>query len=81
MPQPQRLIKGLPPAYITVGDLDLFAREDIDYAGRLIEAGVPAELHVYPGACHAFDMMVPGADISKRFTADIHRALKRALHS
>jgi acetyl esterase/lipase len=74
-------LKGLPPAYITVGDLDLFSREDIDYARRLIEAGIPTELHVYPGACHAFDMMVPGADISKRFTADIHRALKRALYS
>lgn len=73
-------LEGLPPAYITVGDIDLFAQEDVDYARRLIAAGVPTELHVYPGGCHAFDMLVPGADISKRFTADIHRALKRALH-
>ena len=73
-------LEGLPPAYITVGDIDLFAEEDVDYARRLIAAGVPTELHVYPGGCHAFDMLVPGADISKRFTADIHRALKRALH-
>jgi len=74
-------LEGLPPGYITVGDLDLFAQEDIDYARRLIEAGVPTELHVYPGGCHAFDMLVPGADISKRFAADIHRALKRVLHN
>ncbi len=74
-------LEGLPPAYITVGDLDLFALEDIDYAGRLIEAGVPTELHVYPGGCHAFDMLVPGSSIAKAFTADIHRGLKRALHS
>jgi len=73
-------LEGLPSAYITVGDLDLFAREDIDYAGRLIAAGVPTELHVYPGGCHAFDMLVPGSEISQRFTADIYRALKRALH-
>ena len=73
-------MEGLPPAYITVGDIDLFAREDIDYAGRLIAAGVPTELHVYPGGCHAFDMLIPAADISKRFTADIHRAIKRAMH-
>jgi acetyl esterase/lipase len=72
-------LKGLAPAYIAVGDLDLFAREDIEYARRLIAAGVPTELHVYPGGCHAFDGMVPGADISKRFVADINRALKRAL--
>jgi acetyl esterase/lipase len=74
-------LKGLPPAYIAVGDLDLFALEDIEYARRLIEAGVPTELHVYPGGCHAFDMMAPGADISSRFTADMHRALKRRLQS
>ena len=73
-------LDGLPRAYIAVGDLDLFAQEDIDYARRLIAAGVTTELHVYPGGCHAFDMLVPGADISKRFNADIYRALKRALH-
>ena len=73
-------LEGLPAAYITVGDIDLFAQEDIDYSRRLIAAGIPTELHVYPGGCHAFDMLVPGADISKRFTADIHRALRRALH-
>ena len=73
-------LEGLPPAYITVGDLDLFAQEDIDYARRLITAGVPTELHVYPGGCHAFDMLVPDSGISKRFNADIHRALKQAFH-
>ena len=72
-------LEGLPPAYVAVGDLDLFALEDIEYSRRLIEAGVPTELHVYPGGCHAFDMLVPDADISGRFTADIHRVLKRAL--
>jgi acetyl esterase/lipase len=74
-------LAGLPPAYIAVGAIDLFAREDMEYARRLIAAGVPTELHVYPGGPHAFDMLVPTADISKRFTADIHRALKQALHS
>jgi acetyl esterase/lipase len=74
-------LEGLPPAYITVGDIDLFALEDIDYARRLIQSGVSTELHVYPGGCHAFDMMAPGADISRRFNADIYRALKHKLHS
>lgn len=73
-------LEGLPPAYIAVGDIDLFAEEDADYGRRLIAAGVPTELHIYPGGCHAFDMLVPEADISQRFTNDIHRALKRALH-
>ena len=73
-------LTGLPPTYITVGDLDLFAGEAVDYAGRLIDAGISTELHVYPGGCHAFDVNVPNAGISKRFTADIHRALKQVLH-
>jgi acetyl esterase/lipase len=73
-------LEGLPPAYIAVGDLDLFVEENIDYARRLIRARVPAELHVYPGACHGFDMLVPDAEISRRFVADQVRALSRALH-
>jgi acetyl esterase/lipase len=50
-------LAGLPPAWIGVGNLDLFFDEDLDYARRLVDAGVPAELHVYPGAFHGFDML------------------------
>ncbi len=73
-------MEGLPPAYIAIGDQDLFADEDIEYAQRLIRAGVATELHVYPGACHGIEMLVPQAEISRRFAADQVRALKRALH-
>ncbi len=71
---------GLPPAYIAVGALDLFLRENIAYAQRLIEAGVAAELHVYPGAYHAFDGFAPASAVGQRFTADRNHALIRALH-
>ena len=70
----------LPPAYIPVGALDLFVDENIEYAQRLIQAGVPTELHVYPGAFHGFDVFVPSAAVSKQFKADRDNALKRALH-
>ena len=73
-------LSGLPPAYIAVGDLDLFAEEDVEYARRLINAGVPTELHVYPGGCHAFDGLAPEADISRQATEAFYQALKRALH-
>ncbi len=73
-------LKGLPPAYIPVGDLDLFLDENITYAQRLLAAGVPTELHVYPGAFHGFNGFVPGAEISRRFNADRDNALKRMLH-
>ena len=71
---------GLPPAYIPVGALDLFIDENIEYAQRLIQAGVPTELHVYPGAFHGFDLFAPSAKVSKQFKADRDDALKRALH-
>lgn len=45
---------GLPPAFISVGSLDLFLEEDMEYTRRLTRAGVPAELHVVPGAYHGF---------------------------
>lgn len=46
----------LPPTFIMTGALDLFVDEDIDYAHRLISAGVATELHVYAGAFHGFDL-------------------------
>ena len=35
----------------------LYLDENLDYARRLIDAGVPVELHVYPGAVHGFDLL------------------------
>jgi acetyl esterase/lipase len=71
-------LAGLPPTYIAVGDLDLFASENIGYGRRLVESGVPTELHVYPGGPHAFDMLAPEADIARRFTDDINHAVRKA---
>ena len=48
-------LKGLPPAFIGVGTLDLFHDEDVDYAQRLNAVGVNCELIVVPGAFHGFD--------------------------
>ncbi|HLG86907.1 MAG TPA: alpha/beta hydrolase [Alphaproteobacteria bacterium] len=71
-------LKGLPPTYISTGALDIFLDENLDYAKRLLAAGVPTELHVYPGAYHGYDIAVD-ADVTKRSAADALRALKRAL--
>jgi acetyl esterase/lipase len=63
-------LTGLPPAFISVGSVDGFLDEDVDFALRLNRAGVPCELHVYPGACHGYQM-VAGSPIVARSRADI----------
>lgn len=71
-------LAGLPPTYIAVGALDLFLEENLEYARRLVRAGVPTELHLYPGAIHGFPM-VADATVSKAYTRDMVGALRRAL--
>jgi len=65
----------LAPAYIEVGDLDIFRDESIAYAAALAKAGVPIELHVQPGAPHGFERFVPSAGVARRATADRARAV------
>ena len=72
-------LSGLAPAFISVGALDLFLEEDMEYASRLIRAGVPVELHVYPGAFHGFNFMEE-ARVSVVAEADGLRALHKAFH-
>lgn len=74
-------LAGLPPTFIGTGAIDLFVREDVTYAQRLLEAGVPTELHVVPGAFHAFDVLAPQATVSKRFTAAWNDALARHIEA
>jgi acetyl esterase/lipase len=71
-------LTGLPPAYIMTGALDLFLEEDLDYARRLIRAGVPTELHVFPGGFHGFDIF-PLLAVSAAAQTTRTAALARAL--
>ncbi len=69
---------GLPPTFIAIGALDLFLEESMEYARRLIRAGVPTELHVIPGAFHGFAFAggdAPQVQALLRFRGD---ALARA---
>ncbi len=77
VPARVRDLSGLAPTFISVGALDLFVDEDVDYARRLIAAGVPTELLVVPGAYHGFNGLVPKAAVSLRFNAQALNALKR----
>ena len=67
----------LPPTLITVGSADGFLDENVDYALRLNAAGVPTELHVYPGATHGFELIAPDSSVSRRAARDIEDWLAR----
>jgi acetyl esterase/lipase len=67
--------KGLPSAYIDVGDLDIFRDEDIAYAQCLARAGVPVELHVHPGVPHGWERFAPDSASAQRAMADRARAV------
>jgi acetyl esterase/lipase len=71
-------VAGLPPAWIGVGALDLIVEEDMEYARRLVHAGVATELLVVRGAFHGFDLVVPDAEASKQFSASWKSALRKA---
>jgi acetyl esterase/lipase len=71
-------LSGLPPAFITVGALDLLADECVDYARRLMRAGVPTELHVMPGAFHGAIVMAPDGPVARAAWELMFAAIRRA---
>jgi acetyl esterase/lipase len=70
-------LSGLPETYVDVGDLDILRDENIEYARRLMAAGIPTELHVVPGLPHGFEMAAPDAAATQRVMASRLRRLKR----
>jgi acetyl esterase/lipase len=72
-------LAGLPPAWIGVGTLDLFHDEDLIYAERLRQAGVPCEVHTVEGAFHGFDQIAPQKHVSRRFFDEQCASLRAAL--
>ncbi|MEV0715840.1 alpha/beta hydrolase [Asanoa sp. NPDC050611] len=72
-------LAGLPPTYLCVGELEVFRDECVDYAARLLRAGVSTELHVFAGAFHGWEFF-PSAALSRRSVAERTDALRRALY-
>lgn len=71
-------LSSLPPTLITCSELDPLRDEAIDYALRLMWAGVTTELHVFAGTCHGFDSLVPEWEVSTRLFDIQGAALRRA---
>ena len=72
-------LAGLPRTYLMAGSLDLFVNEDLDYANRLIAAGVPTDMQVIAGVYHAFEIFNPGAPQTRAYKDARTAAIARML--
>jgi|HubBroStandDraft_2_1064218.scaffolds.fasta_scaffold22789_2 acetyl esterase/lipase len=72
-------LTGLPAAFIDVGSVETFRDEAIDYAARLSQAGVPAELHLWPGGFHGFDGIAPHTALAQASRATRLGYVRRAV--
>jgi acetyl esterase/lipase len=72
-------LSGLPATFIDVGSVDTFRDEAIDYAARLSQAGVSAELHLWPGGFHGFDEVAPHTALGHAARATRLGYLRRAV--
>jgi acetyl esterase/lipase len=75
-------LRGLAPAWIGCGLLDIFYDEDVAYAKRLKEAGVQVEWVELAGAYHGFDMVNPQSSLTISWrgsmTTNMAKAIKEA---
>lgn len=72
-------LSGLPPAWVGVGDLDIFHAEAVGYAQRLNDCGVACELEVIPGVFHGFDVFGSQISVVQEFRRSQTAALKKHL--
>lgn len=58
-------LSRLPPAFIDVGTAEIFRDEAVAFASGIWAAGGEAELHVWAGGFHAFDIFAPHTALSR----------------
>ncbi len=80
VPARRAQLSGVAPAFISCSDIDPLRDEALDYATRLLRAGVATELHVFVGTCHGFDSLLPDWEVAEQLFILQGRALRRALY-
>jgi acetyl esterase/lipase len=78
VPARRNQLCGLPTTFISCSDIDPLRDEALDYAVRLLRAGIATELHVFAGTCHGFDSLLPDWEVSEQLFVLQGRALQRA---
>ena len=71
--------RGLPAAWVGVGDIDLFHDECVAYVERLEAAGVPVQFDVVPGMYHGAEAIRPDAPVTAGFIDGMLAALAAGL--
>ncbi|KAF7554674.1 hypothetical protein G7Z17_g2738 [Cylindrodendrum hubeiense] len=74
-------LRGLPPTFIDAGACEVFRDEAVAVASVMWKCGVSAELHIWPGAYHGFDMLSQDAPVAKVSTQMKTSWLKRTLEA
>jgi acetyl esterase len=72
-------LSGLPPAYVVLAECDPLVDEATDYADRLRNAGVPADVKVWPGTVHGFLRWRAAIDAAHEALDDAAARLRDAL--
>lgn len=71
-------LKGLPPTYISAMQYDPLRDEGLEFGMKLAQAGVPVELHLYPGTFHG-SFFIDSAPVSRREIDGRNDAIRRGL--
>lgn len=72
-------LSKLPPSYVSTMEFDPLRDEGVLYALKLMQAGVPTELHSFPGTFHGSSLFTT-TQVSQREATEMIAVLKRGLH-
>lgn len=78
-PARRSTLAGLPPAWVGVGDLDLFYDESVAYAESLRSSGVQCELVTVPGMYHGAEGLAPKSTAVQNFRLSVDQFLRTHL--